>query len=257
MKRKRAFTLIELLVVISIIALLIGILLPTLGAARATALRMKSNSRIRGIHQGCVQYAQGNNDKYPGLGADEGYGGSTGFTNYWTTSRRFNILMTANFFTPEYALSPAEDNGMTQWDHTAGQPTTQNFAFAFTRIGNGTEGTDATSHPGRRTEWGQTLNSEAPVIYDRNTAAGTAPNANSGEDARSIHSDRDWRGSVAYNDNHTLYETSNELPKETKFGAVVVNSNLSDDLFKDDDDTNADGVDIKGSNAQGIWRGSS
>jgi prepilin-type N-terminal cleavage/methylation domain-containing protein len=251
MKRKRAFTLIELLVVISIIALLIGILLPTLGAARATALRMKSNSRVRGVHQACVQYAQGNQDKYVGLGADE-----SAFANYWTTSRRFNILMTANFFTPEYALSPAEDNGMTQWVVGGGQPTTQNFAFAFSRIGSGAA-TDSTSHPGRRTEWAQTLNSEAPVIYDRNSAANTAPNANNGDDARSIHSDRDWRGSVAYNDNHTLYETNNELQKETKFGAIVIDSSLNDDLFEDENVNNSDGVGIKGSNAQGIWRGAS
>jgi len=64
-RRKNAFTLIELLVVISIIALLIGILLPALGAARKSARTMQCLSNERGHGIGFVGFALENKDLLP------------------------------------------------------------------------------------------------------------------------------------------------------------------------------------------------
>ena len=61
----RAFTLIELLVVISIIALLVGILLPALGAARKAAQRVACLSNVRQVAVAVYSYTTSNEDFYP------------------------------------------------------------------------------------------------------------------------------------------------------------------------------------------------
>ena len=63
--RTRGFTLIELLVVISIIALLVGILLPALGAARATARSAVCLSNTRQLGTAFWSYATDNKMAMP------------------------------------------------------------------------------------------------------------------------------------------------------------------------------------------------
>ncbi|HRQ72283.1 MAG TPA: prepilin-type N-terminal cleavage/methylation domain-containing protein [Phycisphaerales bacterium] len=113
--KRRAFTLIELLVVIAIIALLIGILLPALGKARASARQLKDSTQIRGVLQAMVIFAQNNRDEYPlasrldknnatvPAGADP--------VTKDVTRHLFSVLIFNGFIPTEILISPAEVNG--------------------------------------------------------------------------------------------------------------------------------------------------
>lgn len=63
--QRKGFTLIELLVVMSIIALLISILLPCLGAAKEQAKRVVCQGQLRQIGIGYHMYADDNDGSFP------------------------------------------------------------------------------------------------------------------------------------------------------------------------------------------------
>ena len=92
-KQRVAFTLIELLVVIGIIAILIGILLPTLRKARLAAQRTACINNVRQIFLGITMYCDQNHDWYPTVAYwDDG----TGYVQcpddwvYWEANRNLD-----------------------------------------------------------------------------------------------------------------------------------------------------------------------
>ncbi|MFO0836806.1 MAG: prepilin-type N-terminal cleavage/methylation domain-containing protein [Phycisphaerales bacterium] len=121
MKARKGFTLIELLVVIAIIALLIGILLPALGKARASARQLKDQTQVRGIVQAMALWAQNNSDQYPlpssldkNDDTDPNVDSKTNPKNAFQKDNTRNILSVMVFngnIPTEICVSPAESNG--------------------------------------------------------------------------------------------------------------------------------------------------
>ena len=249
MRKSKGFTLIELMVVISIIALLISILVPALGKIKDTANRMKSSTQIRGIHQGLVTFSQGNGAQewFAGIDADGKiddetnagdedipYVDGTG-TNAINTESRFAILLGNDFYSPEFLISPSEDNTSIQvYEFLATDPETDtlfdedNYSYSMLQI----DDPDATPG-GRLTEWRNTVNSQAPILSDRVIQRqGKTFSATDTTTFASLHSENSWRGNVAYNDGHVEFETDPEL-SSVKIGDKT--QDTDDNLFNNDD----------------------
>lgn len=252
MQNQRAFTLIELLVVISIIALLIAVLLPALQGARNSARQLQSSTQTRGMHQGMVVFAQSNKGWYPGVEGNRAR--DTGDTVFVDGSMlpkyvagvaggahvggRFDLMVDAGLFPPDYAVSPAENpdtlrTGVIFFDYEDLASFNQDqvfYSYSLPEIRlTGTGGPAG----GRFNEYNvDSFNSESVAISDRLLRLDpTVPvNANFPDTHRSLWSNDDrggnWNGSVTFNDGHVTFNDESEFEFTTVDGKVTPNDSI-------------------------------
>src|ERR1051325_5731921 len=108
MTRRKAFTLVELLVVIGIIALLISILLPTLGRARESANRVACGANLKQLGTAFLMYTNDYKGAFPAPGA--AVRGEDWI--YWQSNRNINdgalVKYLGKSFTPNVYRCPSD-----------------------------------------------------------------------------------------------------------------------------------------------------
>ena len=240
------FTLIELLVVISIIALLIAILLPALGAARKQAVLTQSVTQQRGIHQSFVVFGHSNKGWYPGLreaGAaaveliprlENGQLTSASNKNGAWPATRFSLVVLDDFVTPEYVISPADPAPREAWtfdkDATDSAGTKfdwRNFSYAVEEWnGAASGGNQYKAKTGNVDDMG----SQTPVVTDRIVKVIDNDYADINKYVGVYTSDPGkFQMGIAWNDGHTSID--NTPIQDTQFGQYT---NKTDNIYQRD-----------------------
>ena len=229
MRTKKAFTLIELLVVISIIALLIGILLPALGAARKNANKMKNSTQTRSVVQAMLTHASSNRDILPGrnkngelAAAQIQYGAADGHA----VESRYAVMLENQLLDAPVLLSPADSRNL-PWDSTQGNVLDKHISYSLLEIeitgGNGAA---------RQKQWsGGVVSSANPLVCDRIfVGGGFTEGTTTTYKSYWASTNQYWLGSVSFGDAHSEFE-DDSIIETTRFSSK---SCTNDDLFSED-----------------------
>lgn len=263
MKRRQGFTLVELLVVIGIITLLIGILLPALSKARATANRVRDASQLDQIHTGWVTYAQDFQGRFPTPGVvmtdePENPGQGDEAEEFNDTANLHSLCIMENFYSPDLVYARSEPNGnvvaKADYDWEVHSPITgiywdESFTANLGPDADDISNVSYASLPigGRRKtrHWKDTGDSSYAVVSNRGVVNGSLEEETYENSLTlRIHgSNRQWEGNVCYNDGSVAHERS-FFPERARF--TQGGENEDDNIFANDTGTpdSTDGRDI-------------
>ncbi|MBC8202792.1 MAG: type II secretion system protein [Planctomycetes bacterium] len=233
-QHKKGFTLIELLVVMSIIALLLSILVPALGRARAQAMILKDSSQVKAIADGWTTWTSDHDGAFPIPGLEQRLEDPNIEGGSYVKGRgpedislndhgsMLSLCLMQNLFTVDILFAPTEPNGAVyvddDYDHSVYDPTPSGWTFwdntfdnalsddpTSTETCNNSYAIMPLTGERRFQHWGISLQNDSgyAILGTRGPVDGlvdlTAPSLSLG-----FHGIKnEWKGIIGYGDNHT------------------------------------------------------
>ena len=253
-RRHKGFTLIELLVVMSIIALLLSILVPALGRARAQAMLAKDASQVNGIFKGWTSWAGEREGWFPVpglekrqadpvLGFVKGRGPEDVLMN--DHGSMLSMCIMQNLFTPDVLVAPTEPNGsvFVKEDYDFNTYDIAGWVFWDEEFSNqldpdgGAEGNNsygiAPITGERKIEhwgWHEINDSAYAVVGTRGPENGAVDQSSFSTRFHGV--DGEWKGIICYGDNHT--ETMDTFYPQNATYMNSSGASTPDNIFDDE-----------------------